>query len=53
MTNKSLIESGWKVAGIRSASKFFSALPELLPKPVNLCFEGIAIAVKEFTAAAR
>lgn len=43
MSAKPLFVSGWEVAGIRSAEKFFSALPEILPLPANLCFEGASI----------
>lgn len=39
-----LIRNGWQVAGIASPSKFFVALPVLLPLPVTLCFEGTRIA---------
>jgi hypothetical protein len=35
--------SGWQVAGIKSAEKFFSALSAVLPLPVRLCFEGTSI----------
>jgi len=38
-----LFVSGWEVAGIRSAGKFFSALTEVLPLPVHLCFEGTSV----------
>jgi len=40
MSTKLVFVNGWEVAGIRSAAKFFRALPEILPLPVNLCFEG-------------
>jgi hypothetical protein len=40
MSTKPLFVIGWEVAGIRRAAKFFSALSEILPLPVNLCFEG-------------
>jgi hypothetical protein len=43
MATKPLFDSGWQVAGIKSAEKFFSALTEILPLPVNLCFEGTSI----------
>jgi hypothetical protein len=43
MSSKPLFVSGWEVAGIRSAEKFFSALTEVLPLPVHLCFEGTSI----------
>jgi hypothetical protein len=43
MSTKPLFDSGWEVTGIRSAEKFFSALTEILPLPVNLCFEGTSI----------
>ena len=37
------IVSGWEVAGISSGEHFFSALTEILPLPVYLCFEGTTI----------
>jgi hypothetical protein len=43
MSTKPLIVPGWEVSGISSAEKFFLALPEILPLPVNLCFEGTRI----------
>ncbi len=43
MSSISLFVSGWEVAGIRNAEKFFSALTEVLPLPVHLCFEGTSI----------
>jgi hypothetical protein len=43
MSSKPLFVSGWEVAGIRSAEKFFSALTEVLRLPVHLCFEGTSI----------
>ena len=43
MSSKPLFVSGWEVAGISSAEKFFSALSEVLPLPVHLCFEGTSI----------
>jgi len=43
MSSSPLFVSGWEVAGIRSAEKFFSALTEVLPLPVHLCFEGTSI----------
>ena len=43
MSSSPLFMSGWQVAGIRSAEKFFSALTEVLPLPVHLCFEGTSI----------
>jgi len=43
MSISPLFVSGWEVAGIRSAEKFFSALTQVLPLPVNLCFEGTSI----------
>jgi hypothetical protein len=43
MSSKPLFVSGWEVAGISSAEKFFSTLTEVLPLPVNLCFEGTSI----------
>jgi hypothetical protein len=38
-----LFGSGWEVTGIKSAEKFFSALTEVLPLPVYLCFQGTSI----------
>ena len=38
-----LFVSGWEVTGIKSAGKFFPALTQILPLPVNLCFEGTRI----------
>jgi len=43
MSTKPLVLPGWEVAGIRSASRFFSALPQILPLPVTFCFEGVNI----------
>jgi hypothetical protein len=43
MSTKSLFVSGWQVPSIRSGQKFFSTLNEILPLPVNLCFEGTRI----------
>jgi hypothetical protein len=43
VSTKPLFVNGWEVAGISSAEKFFLALPEILPLPVNLCFEGTSI----------
>ncbi len=43
MSAKPLFVSGWEVVGIRSAEKFFSALAEMLPLPVNVYFEGTSI----------
>ena len=43
MSSSPLFVSGWEVAGIRSPQKFFSALTEVLPLPVHLCFEGTNI----------
>jgi len=43
MSTKPLFVSGWEVAGIRSAEKFFSAVSNVLPLPVYLCFEGTRI----------
>jgi hypothetical protein len=43
MLNGPLFDSGWEVVGIRSAKNFFSALTEVLPFPVHLCFEGTKI----------
>ena len=40
---KPLFERGWELPGIRSAEKFFAALPEILPFPTNFCFEGTSI----------
>ena len=45
MSTEPLICCGWRVAGIRSAEAFFSALPEILSLPVTLCFEGTSIAL--------
>jgi len=44
MPTEPLVCNGWRVDGIRSAEKFFSALPEILPLPVTMCFEGTTIA---------
>lgn len=43
MVIKPLFVSGWEIAGIRNAGKFFSAVPEILTLPVNLCLEGTSI----------
>ena len=43
MSTKLLFDVGWELPGITSAEKFFSALPEILPLPANLCFEGTSI----------
>jgi hypothetical protein len=43
MSTKPLFDHGWEVSGIISAQKFFSALPEILALPANLCFEGTSI----------
>jgi len=43
MSSRPLFEIGWEVAGIRNAEGFFSVLPEILPLPVHLCFEGTRI----------
>jgi hypothetical protein len=43
MSAKPLFDSGWELPGIRSAQVFFAALPEILPLPTNLCFEGTSI----------
>jgi hypothetical protein len=43
MLAKPLFDSGWELPGIRSAEEFFGALPEILPLPTNLCFEGTSI----------
>jgi len=43
MSSRPLFVSGWEVAGIRSAEKFFSASTEVLRWPVHLCFEGTSI----------
>jgi hypothetical protein len=40
MASKPLFMRGWEVTGIRNAEKFFSALADVLPLPVHLCFEG-------------
>jgi hypothetical protein len=45
MSSNPLFISGWEVAGIRSAEKFFAALTEVLPLPVHLCFEGTSISL--------
>lgn len=44
MSTEPLVWTGWRVDGIRSARKFFSALPEILPLPVTLYFEGTTFA---------
>jgi hypothetical protein len=44
MSTKLLFVKGWQVKGIRSAEKFFSAVPEVLPLPVHLCFVGGSVA---------
>lgn len=43
MSTKPLVETGWNLRGIRSAEEFFTALPEILPLPANLYFEGTSI----------
>jgi hypothetical protein len=43
MSSKPIFLSGWEVAGIKKADQFFSALTEVLPLPVHLCFEGTNI----------
>jgi hypothetical protein len=43
MSTEPLFVPGWEVTSIRIAEKFFSALTEILPLPVNLCFEGTSI----------
>jgi hypothetical protein len=43
MSTEPLFVSGWEVAGVSSAEKFFPTLTETLPLPVNLCFEGTRI----------
>jgi hypothetical protein len=43
MPSKRLFVSAWEVGGIKIAYTFFSALVEVLPLPVKLCFEGISI----------
>lgn len=43
MPTKPLFDAGWELPEIKSAEKFFAALPEILPLPVNLCFEGTSI----------
>ena len=44
MTAEPLVWTCWRVDGIRTAEGFFAALPEILPLPVSLCFEGTSIA---------
>jgi len=44
MSKEALVCNGWRIDGIGSAGKFFSALPEILALPVTLCFEGTKIA---------
>jgi hypothetical protein len=39
MSNRPLFVSGWEVSAIRRPGEFFSALVEVLPFPVYLCFE--------------
>src|SRR3984893_17150422 len=43
MSTRPLFVTGWQVAGIKSAEKFFSAVTGVLPLPVRLCFEGTTI----------
>jgi hypothetical protein len=43
VSTKPLFVNGWEVAGIIGAEKFFLALPEILPLPANLCFEGTSM----------
>jgi len=43
MSSKPFLVPGWEVGGIRTAAKFFSALVDVLPLPVNLCFEGTSM----------
>jgi hypothetical protein len=43
MSSGPLFANGWEVPGIRSGRKFFSALADVLPLPVHLCFEGTRI----------
>jgi hypothetical protein len=43
MSTKPLFDSGWELPGIKIAENFFSALPDILPLPVNLYFEGTSI----------
>ena len=43
MAAKPLFVNGWEIAGITSAENFFLALPEILPLPANLCFEGTSM----------
>jgi hypothetical protein len=45
MSTKPLFIIGWQVAGIRIAEEFFSTLNDILPLPVNLCFEGTSISL--------
>ena len=45
MADKPLFIRGWEVKGVRRADKFFSALPEILPLPVHLCFEGTRVSI--------
>jgi len=44
MTSDLLFESRWEVAGIRAGEEFFRILPDLLPDPAYLVFEGTSIA---------
>jgi len=43
MSSEPLFASGWEVAGVSSAEIFLPALIDILPLPVNLCFEGTRI----------
>ena len=43
MSTKPIVATGWEVPGIRRATEFFSALPEILPLPVQFCLEGTTI----------
>ena len=43
MSSEPLFVSGWELTGARSAETFFRTLAEILPLPVNLCFEGTNI----------
>ena len=43
MATEPLFVRGWEVTGVTSAKTFFSTLAEVLPSPVNLCFEGTRI----------
>jgi hypothetical protein len=47
VSTKPLFANGWEVAGIIGAENFFLALPEILPLPTNLCFEGTSMSPNE------